>query len=829
VTNTAAGTWTGTANNGATGSIFNDGGTWAGDVIDNTNTTAGAILNAGIWTGNVQNNHGAIVNFSAWNGNVGTVTANLGSVSNTLGATWTGTANNGATGSITNFFGWFGNLIDNVNTATPNAVNNIGQWNGDATNHGQLTNSGDWTTNGTGAIPGFANRAGGVVNQAGTIDATLGGFSNTGTGTGANLAIVNASGGQINVVGGSIINGAFGQFNVTGTVTSNAATFLNQGVTSLLAVSGTGHYTVNGNINNFGSSASGGGINVAAGGVLLAFNVTNQLGATIDNFGTISDALNNSGTTNNHVGATYTADVINQSTGVINNDGTWNTIAAGFTNNAGGVVNVSNGSVMNATLGGFNNAGTINATGNSTLSGALVNNGTINLIGTAGTANINAAPVVTNTYAGTGTINPGTIDLTSGTSNQLRVGSASGNINVVYGVSGSGFTGLIPIVVATNGTNTATGASGTNGFFDYSVEGPHTANNSTNNTDLFVRPAAAPATAPLTSILSTISAIDASFHQPGGNLVASPKTDQPCTSFLPMTDTQRTCQVVGGPWARVSSGVTTISATGSTLLGGNVLGTVTSRQRVQFTGVQAGADSGWLNLGGSGVNAHFGVTGGQISATATEQVSTTSNVNFEVPFAGVYYLITKGGFSTDFTYRHSWYDMHVTNPLAMLNNAGFNGQSDNVNGSVSYTFGLPNNFFIEPTANLSYTASTFDNLGVLNNTATLGFNTVKSLLGRAGVRVGTGFSYGGYNWSPFGIALVQNEFEKTAGGTFTSSNSQVFNVLTDRVGTFYQTSLGLSFQSQTNGLLGFVRGDWRFGDKLNGGGVVGGVRYTFGP
>ena len=37
-----------------------------------------------------------------------------------------------------------------------------------------------------------------------------------------------------------------------------AATFLNQDVTSLLAVSGTGHYSVVGNINNFGSSASGG-------------------------------------------------------------------------------------------------------------------------------------------------------------------------------------------------------------------------------------------------------------------------------------------------------------------------------------------------------------------------------------------------------------------------------------------------------------------------------------------------------------------------------------------------------------------------------------------
>jgi hypothetical protein len=342
----------------------------------------------------------------------------------------------------------------------------------------------------------------------------------------------------------------------------------------------------------------------------------------------------------------------------------------------------------------------------------------------------------------------------------------------------------------------------------------------------------APAAAPLTSILSTLSAIDASFHQPGGNLVASPKSDRPCTSFTPMTGTDKTCDVVGGPWARVSSGVTTISATGTErLANGTIFDTVNSKQRVQFTGVQAGADSGWLNLGGSGVNAHFGLTGGQVEATADELISTSNKVVFNVPFMGVYYLVTKGGFSTDFTYRHSWYDMKVTNPAAGLNNTQFNGQSDNVNGSVSYTFALPNNFFVEPTANLSYTRSNFDNLLVAGGAGVLGFNEVKSVLGRAGARVGTGFAYGGFNWSPFGIALIQHEFIDSAGGSFTgtAAGSTPVSLTTNRVGTFYQTSLGLSFQSQTTGLLGFVRADYRFGELLHGGAVLGGVRYTFGP
>jgi hypothetical protein len=481
------------------------------------------------------------------------------------------------------------------------------------------------------------------------------------------------------------------------------------------------------------------------------------------------------------------------------------------------------------------NTGVMTITGVATLTSPTLNSagGTINLSGGSGSSRLNATG---STYTG-GTLNAGIINLGTGVANQLNVATANGNVNVLYGVTGSGRTGLIPIVVPTSGTatNTATGASGQTSFFQYQIVGPTSPLSSGGVTGLFVSPQAAPAAGPLASILSTLSAIDSSFHQPGGNLVASPQTDKPCLTpgvpLLGSSEGDKSCQMVGGPWVRVSSGVTTISSTGTTSANGTVLDQASLKQRVQFTGVQTGADSGWLNLGGSGVNAHFGITGGDISAQADEVLSTPNQVKFEVPFLGVYYLITKGQFSTDFTYRHSWYDMHVSNPISMLNNAGFNGQSDNVNASASYTIPLPNNFFIEPTGNLSYTRSTFDQLSLLNGAAVLGFNPVTSLLGRTGVRVGTGFSYGGFNWSPFGIALVQNEFEKTASGTFTATapGSTPFDVTTDRVGTFYQTSLGMSFQSQTNGLLGFVRGDYRFGDKLNGGGIVGGVRYTFGP
>jgi len=320
--------------------------------------------------------------------------------------------------------------------------------------------------------------------------------------------------------------------------------------------------------------------------------------------------------------------------------------------------------------------------------------------------------------------------------------------------------------------------------------------------------------------------MDDAFNQPGSNLVASPKSDKAC--LLSELLAGGKCDVVGGPWVRGMGGQMTTTTTGMAIdsLGGGVQGS-TIRQRVNYSGVQAGADSGLLNLEGIGVNAHVGVMGGHVSADA-KIVDSASSDHFEVPFVGAYYVITKGSFMTDFTYRHSWYDMKLNEGFLGISNTPLNGQSDNVNASVSYKFALPDRYFIEPTANISYTRSTFDGLSVGYGTAALDFAPVTSLLGRAGLRFGTSFSYGGYNWSPYVLGLVENEFEKSSKATL-AYNWGDYALSADRVGTFYQTSLGIAFQSQTSGLVGFARGDWQTGHKINGGGAVGGLRYSFGP
>ena len=52
-------------------------------------------------------------------------------------------------------------------------------------------------------------------------------------------------------------------------------------------------------------------------------------------------------------------------------------------------------------------------------------------------------------------------------------------------------------------------------------------------------------------------------------------------------------------------------------------------------------------------------------------------------------------------------------------------------------------------------------------------------------------------------------------------------ILTDRVGTFGQVGVGSSFQILDTPILGYVRSDFRFGDRLEGYALNGGIRYQF--
>jgi outer membrane autotransporter protein len=277
---------------------------------------------------------------------------------------------------------------------------------------------------------------------------------------------------------------------------------------------------------------------------------------------------------------------------------------------------------------------------------------------------------------------------------------------------------------------------------------------------------------------------------------------------------------------RVSGGKNDISSTGQNVLPSGAVQTAASKVDTQYQGIQAGFDSGTLNLGGSLWNVHLGVMGGEIMAHSAEKLG-PGTLNFKVPFAGIYAVATRGGFYADVTVRRDFFDIDVTNNTVGLSGTQLRGTGTNVNASAGYHQDLGNNVFAELSGGVSWTRSSYSALAITGGM--LDFDPVKSLLARVGIRVGTSFNVADLvTLVPFASFSAWNEFEKSAGATATLAGS-VIPLTTTRVGTFYQGSAGLSFQVPNTGFLGFIRGDVRYGENIQGWTGLAGLRYTFGP
>jgi hypothetical protein len=867
------------ANGGAiNGAIANNAGTFN---VNGTVTSNSTFTNAGGATLAVNGGGNYTVSGLVTNGGAvavasnGTLTANAG-IANTGTITNSGTVNadvnnTGAVALITNFATgtWNGNLLSNTGGAT---VINAGTWNGDANNASIVTNSGTWTT----TSAGFTNS--GTLNTKGTLDATKGGLTNTGT--------VNAAGGAIN---GAITNDAGGHFNVTATVTSNG-TFNNSTATSVLAISDTGNYALAGPLTNAGTVAVGTGI---GGSLSVTDGITNSGTIAVAANAIVTAALSNSGSVGN--AGTWNGDANN--TNLVVNSGTWTTTSAGFTNSSTGTL-ITTGT-LDATNGGLANTGMVGAAGqvkgaitnaggfvvtgtlvgNSTFAnnsgGTLevdansftgittltnANGGVISLAGgTIGdvTTNNSGMVVATGVSSMTGAFNNltgGIIDLTQGpaaTTNQLKTGSLNGQsgsaVDVRFdcstatcqaglltakGTSGTTTVNFFNLTQGTqvvlggavmvikdstgSGTLNPTGITEHFGLVDMSVQ-----SDGHGGAELVRSLNVGAAAAPGASVMAALSAIDSSFHQSTAPFVASPQSEDPN-------------KWTGGVWSRATSGQTTTKLTAFESFGGT---SAPLRVKTNFDAYEVGVDTGMLNFGGGGWNGHFGIMAGAVMATANETLSGSgTSVKFDVPFAGIYGVVTHGPFFMDLEARHDWVDTKVTNATANLNNTPLKGHGDSVSGSAGYHFDLVNNWFIEPAAGFGLTQTQFDTLATnVGQSAqgiaagTISFDSIFSMLVHGGARIGTSFVVADtLALQPFGTLSAWRELGGQSSATF--ANGGVSDPLSlSRVGTFYQAGLGLSAQLLNTGLIGFARGDIRWGDNLTGTSIVGGLRYSFGP
>ena len=348
---------------------------------------------------------------------------------------------------------------------------------------------------------------------------------------------------------------------------------------------------------------------------------------------------------------------------------------------------------------------------------------------------------------------------------------------------------------------------------------------------------AIPASAASSAISAAIGNVSTAFLTQQGSAFVSAPAD-------PAPD-----QPGGGVWARGVGGQANISSTsnsvGVSTQGGATINTATTncnnQQRQTFAGAQVGTDIARLNY--AGWNLHLGTTAGYLSSRTTDNAGFGNN--FEVPFWGTYFVATKGRFFADLMVRQEFYNINLNNPTLAFSNQPVGAHGWSISASTGYNFDLGQGWFIEPSAGFIYSRTSVDSFtapGVAgaNFTGITGVvqtNDVTSQIGRASLRVGKAIATPTVVWQPFASASVFHEFAGDVRSNYTSLNGVfggapfTFNqaTTTTRVGTYGQYSLGLAGQIVNTGWLGFVRVDYRNGERIDGWTGNAGIRYQFTP
>jgi len=338
-------------------------------------------------------------------------------------------------------------------------------------------------------------------------------------------------------------------------------------------------------------------------------------------------------------------------------------------------------------------------------------------------------------------------------------------------------------------------------------------------------------------------------------------------------------QAGGGVWTREVGGHvatksdTAVSTTGvsAPLIGGiaTASSACASRLEQNFFGVQAGTDVARLNS--NGWNVHVGLTAGYLELQGRDVAQSfpppnvggivadlpsvgSINNSIQVPIIGGYVVATKGGFFSDLTVRRELYNISLNQPAISLNDQQFGARAWSVSAGAGYNFGLQDGWFVEPSAGVIWSRTQVDPLALAGPNSflngTLAIHDIDSLVGRATLRFGRTVTSGDMTWTPFGSASVFREFAPSVTSTFGTCANCAFNITnnpfppplnaavptnlavttsTTRVGTFGQFSAGLAGQPTNTGWVGFVRGDYRIGQNIQGWTANAGLRYNFVP
>jgi opacity protein-like surface antigen len=351
------------------------------------------------------------------------------------------------------------------------------------------------------------------------------------------------------------------------------------------------------------------------------------------------------------------------------------------------------------------------------------------------------------------------------------------------------------------------------------------------------------------ALVTSINTANTAFLTQSSAFIGSPANPQPD-------------QESGGVWARGVGGhlsTSTTSTTGNITFGKSVDGGITCNTRTleDFAGVQIGTDVARLNV--NGWNLHIGSTVGYLGAKTQDATPpglnpgpATFRDNLQIPLVGAYAAASYGNFLVDGQVRGDFFQNEVSDENHGLSGQHFNARGISLTGNVAYNQKLANQWFIEPSAGIVWSRTQVDPLNVPGTMALasgpgpsgipippwlLTVNDIESTLGRLSVRVGTTVTSGNVVWQPFASASVFHEFQGEVASSLTTNFGAIgvradtlnSTVWTSSLGTYGQFGAGVAARVADTGWVGYLRGDYRTGDNIEGWSVNGGLRYQFGP
>jgi outer membrane autotransporter protein len=189
---------------------------------------------------------------------------------------------------------------------------------------------------------------------------------------------------------------------------------------------------------------------------------------------------------------------------------------------------------------------------------------------------------------------------------------------------------------------------------------------------------------------------------------------------------------------------------------------------------------------------------------------------------GGYVSYMNGGFFTDVLVKADFLSVAFSAGGSTSNSSG---RAVGVLADLGYRMDS-NDMFFEPIGTLSYvnvSTSSFELLGT-----DILFPNSNNLLGRLGARAGSSaFSNAEARVDTFVSASVWNNFTGGNAATIVGGGGGEVTVVNAGSGLYFEVGAGVEVVSLVNGMSGFIRGDYQFGDSISGGSGRGGLRMNW--